>query len=305
MKYQESHPESHPSLSRRQFLHRTSTALACGAVTQEFPVLAQPTSAPSIDLGVHHYSVRSLFESGKLTLSMFPDFARAVLGVSNIELAEEHCSELTRSKTLADEIRKNAEDVGVRVLTLLCSAETALDGDSEGEREKAVEHHLGWIAIARSLNCRFIRIRAGRMGDPEVRMKNAVAGIRMLCSRLQPGDPRPLIENVTGLSRRPDWLISLVNKVGVDQCGLLADYGNFEGDIYDGMSQILPFSESICTKSWDFDPQGNETKIDFARMGALIKKAGFKGCISMEYLGKQLGPVEGVKLTANLVRRHL
>ena len=305
MKHQESRAESHSSLSRRQFFQRSSAALAAGAFAEEFPTLGQSPSVSPITLGVHHYSVRSLFESGKLTLAKFPDFARFVLGVSNIELAEELCGELTRSETLATTIREKADDVGVRVLTLLCSAEAALDGDSAGEREKAVEHHLKWVAIARKLNCRFLRIRAGRMGDPELRMKNAVAGIQRLCSRLQNFAPRPLIENVAGLSRRPDWLLALVKKVGIDRCGLLADYGNFEGDIYEGMNQILPLSESICTKSWDFDSQGNETKIDYARMGTLIKKTGFKGCISMEYLGQNLGAVEGLKLTADLVRRHL
>jgi L-ribulose-5-phosphate 3-epimerase len=292
-------------VSRRRFLQCGSSALVGGIVSDSLPIWGQSSSNAGIELGVHHYSVRSLFKSGELTLATFPAFAKDKLGVSNIELAEELCGDLTSSKTLAEEIRRNGERAGVRVLTLLCSGATSLGGDSEGEREKAVTHHLKWIAIARSLNCRFVRIRAGKEGDPDDRMKKAFAGIRLLCSRLQPGDPRPLIENVTGLSRRPEWLVSLVKQVGVERCGVLADYGNFEGDIYEGMSQILPLSESICTKSWDFDAKGNETKIDFARMGGLIKRAGFNGCISMEYLGRNLGGVEGVKKTAGLIRKYL
>ncbi|MBT5708256.1 MAG: TIM barrel protein [Verrucomicrobia bacterium] len=296
---------SEGTISRRRFIQRGSIAMAGGVVATSLSTWGQSSSKPGIELGVHHYSVRTLFKSGELTLATFPSFARNKWGVSNIELAEELCGELVGSKTLAAEIRANGERAGVRVLTLLCSGATSLDGDSEGEREKAVTHHLKWIAIARSLNCRFVRIRAGKEGDPKDRMKKAVAGIQLLCSRLQPSDPRPLIENVTALSRRPEWLVSLVKQVGVDRCGLLADYGNFEGDVYEGMSQILPLSESICTKSWDFDAQGNETKIDFARMGGLIKKVGFKGCISMEYLGQNLGDLEGVKKTARLVRKYL
>ena len=293
------------AVSRRRFLQCSTAAMAGSVFSNSLTMLGQDSFDAGIELGVHHYSVRSLFKTGELTLPTFPAFARNVLGVTNIELAEELCGELVSSKSLAAEIRKNGEAAGVRVLTLLCSAEMALDGDSIGEREKAVEHHLKWVAIGRSLNCRFLRIRAGKPGDPEDRMKKAVAGIKLLCSRLQPGDPRPLIENVTGLSRRPDWLLSLVKAVGPDQCGLLADYGNFEGDVYDGMEQILPLSESICTKSWDFDAKGNETKIDFARMGALIKKSGFKGCIAMEYLGKNIGSIQGLKNTSRLIRKYL
>ena len=67
---------------------------------------------------------------------------------------------------------------------------------------------------------------------------------------------------------------------------LVAGFGNFfEGDIYAGRNRLLPYAKSICTKSWNFDEQGNETKIDFGRMMSLIKESSFRGCIAIEHLG--------------------
>ena len=268
-------------------------------------LLGQGNSDDRIQLGIHHYSVRSLFQAGKLSLVDFPSFAREELDVPNIELAAELSRPLLESPKLVDRLKANADRAGVRVLTLLCSGETALDGDTEAQRAEAVAHHLQWIRVARTLGCRYMRLRAGTDGDPIDRMAKARLGIGALAARLEPGDPRLLIENVGGLSRRPAWLLELVKTLGRKHCGVLADYGNFNGDIYEGMEMLLPLTEAICTKSWDFDEEGNETKIDFHRMGRLIRASGFRGCISMEYLGKNLGSVEGLRKTAALVRRSL
>ena len=279
--------------------------MSCGVIGGVVSPLLLGEEGNGIELGVHHYSVRSLMVSGELTLGQFPRFARERLGVSHIEIAEELAADLRRRPESIAELRSAAEQVDVGIHTLLCSAETSLDADSEADRERAVEHHLAWARIARDLGCKFLRVRAGSPGDSAVRLEKAVAGIRRLCDRIEPGMPRVLIENVGGFSRRPDWLLSLVSQVGESRCGVLADYGNFEGDIYEGMKRLLPATESLCTKSWEFDQAGNETKIDFARMGRLIAESKFRGVIAIEWLGKSMGPVEGIRQTAALIRKHL
>ena len=294
-----------PELSRRRFLRQASLACGVSGLAGGGAIRGDALNPPGIELGVHHYSVRSLFRSGTLTLTNFPNFARESLGVSNVEIAAELSSELLRSESLVQQMKAKADEASVRILTLLCSGETALDADTESERNEAIKHHLEWIAVARSLGCRYIRIRAGLAGDSKERLKKAISGIGELHSRMQSGDPRLLVENVGALSRNPEWLLDLVTALGKQRCGVLADYGNFNGDIYDGMRQLLPVTESLCTKSWDFDSQGREKTIDFSRMGALIKEAGFQGCISIEYLGKNLNGTEGVKKTASLVRASL
>ena len=59
----------------------------------------------------------------------------------------------------------------------------------------------------------------------------------------------------------------------------------------------------VCTKSWDFDAAGNETKIDYGRMTRLLREAKFPPRVSIEYVGENLGSIEGVKKTLALIRK--
>jgi hypothetical protein len=139
-------------------------------------------------------------------------------------------------------------------------------------------------------------------GDPEKQIEYAADGLGTLCEKMNSFAVSPLIENTTGCSTDPSWLIELMERIGRVHVGLLADFANFEGDIYQGMEQLLPFAKSLCTKSWQFDAEGNETTIDFQRMMSIIKKSKFRGCIAIEYEGDE--PVDGIKKTAALIKRY-
>ena len=68
------------------------------------------------------------------------------------------------------------------------------------------------------------------------------------------------------------------------------------------LPQSEPYTKSVCTKSWEFDQQGNETKIDFEKMMNIVKESSFRGCIAIEYLGDE--PVAGVRKTADLIKQY-
>ena len=254
--------------------------------------------------GVHPYSVKSLFDSEKLSLEGYPDFAKNALGVQAIELAAELSLPLLEKPDLVARIRKNAESQGIKVHALLCSEEFKLDAPQLVARKAAVEDHLRWAAIASQLGCTFLRVRASTVGDLPQQLQNAADGIGSLCDQMPKGSPAILIENVAGPSRNADWMVDLVNKIGLDRVGVLADFGNFDGDLYSGMAKLMPVTKSVCTKSWDFDVDGNDTKIDFGKMMQIVMSTDFSGCISIEYLGKKTPPIEGVKKTIQLVQRH-
>ncbi len=255
--------------------------------------------------GVHPYSIKSLFDSGELSLEGYPAFAKNSLGVQAIELAAELSLPLLEKPELVARIRKNAESHGITVHALLCSDAFKLDATREAGRKAAVEDHLRWAAIASQLGCAFLRVRASTAGDLPQQLQNAADGIGSLCDQLPKGSPAILIENVAGPSRNADWMVDLVKKIGADRVGVLADFGNFDGDLYAGMAKLMPLTKSVCTKSWDFDADGNDTKIDFGKMMQIVLSTDFSGCISIEYLGKKTPPVEGVKKSIQLVQRHL
>ena len=155
------------------------------------------------------------------------------------------------------------------------------------------------------MGCDFIRLRAGASGSREENLKWAIEGLGNFADSSDASEVFPLVENIQGHSRDPDWLAVVASEIGSERIGLVGDFGNFDGDIYRGMERLVPFCQEICSKSWEFDELGNETKIDFARMGGIIRKSGFEGFVAMEFLGETDSPVEGVRKTASLLRRSL
>ncbi|TWT49457.1 Xylose isomerase-like TIM barrel [Rubripirellula amarantea] len=289
--------------SRRRFLGSGGSIVAAAlAMRLRCPaVIASPPQDGRFQLSLHPYSVKSLFDSGAISLLEYPAFAKSQCGIHNVEFAAENCDELFADPSKADEIRRRAEDAGVKIRAFLCDSNHGLDVAESSEGRKSLRHHLRWAEVAETLGCDYIRVRAGTIGNKTEQLDIAADQIGRFCDAIADRNVKVLIENITGFSRDPDWLVQLVEKIGRDRVGLIADFGNFDGDLYDSMQQLLPYSKSLCTKSWQFDAQGNETKIDFQRMMQIISTSEFSGCIAIEYLGGE--PVTGVRQTAELIRR--
>ena len=113
-----------------------------------------------------------------------------------------------------------------------------------------------------------------------------------------------LVENHGSYSSDGKWLSDVMRKVNRKNCGTLPDFGNFyEYDRYQGVQDLLPFAKGVSAKSNVFDEQGNEAKIDYTRMLKMVKAAGYRGYIGIEYEGSKLPEAEGIKATKALLER--
>ena len=285
--------------TRRVFLFQGVCA-AAGAAIGPFSTTARNANAPRFEVSLHQKSVELLFNSGQLDLKRYPKFAKDVLGLSNVEFAVRSCAHLLDNPEKAVEYRKIAEDNGVKIRTLLCGKEPALDAATAEERKAAIAECLKWAKVAEHLGCEFLRLRASADGDPDKQFEYALETIGAVCKGMESSPVSPLIENTQGCSTDPSWMIDLVKRIGRKRVGLLADFANFGGDIYEGMKRLLPYTKSLCAKSWEFDAEGYETKIDYQRMMKIIKASKFRGCIAIEYRANE--PVEGIRKTAALIR---
>jgi sugar phosphate isomerase/epimerase len=66
---------------------------------------------------------------------------------------------------------------------------------------------------------------------------------------------------------------------------------------------MMPYAKGVSGKTHDFDQDGNETVIDYAKMMKIISDSGFKGYIDVEYEGTKLSEDEGVKASIALVQK--
>ena len=118
-----------------------------------------------------------------------------------------------------------------------------------------------------------------------------------------------IVENHGGLSSNGKWLASVIEQVGMPNCGTLPDFGNFniaQGKPYDrylGVTELMPFAKGVSAKSYAFDAKGNETTIDYLRMLRIVRDAGFRGHVGIEFEGRNMEETEGVRATLKLLER--
>tara|TARA_R110002073_G_scaffold42688_6_gene119235 strand:- start:736 stop:939 length:204 start_codon:yes stop_codon:yes gene_type:complete len=61
------------------------------------------------------------------------------------------------------------------------------------------------------------------------------------------------------------------------------------------------YAKAVSAKSYSFDKNGMEEKIDFERMATIIKNLNFEGYVSVEFEGDNITEDEGIKATKSLL----
>jgi L-ribulose-5-phosphate 3-epimerase len=146
-------------------------------------------------------------------------------------------------------------------------------------------------------------------GSEEEQAERVADGLRRLTEFAAKLGLNVLVENHGGLSSNGAWLAGVMKRVGSPRCGTLPDFGNFqlgegkEYDRYQGVKEMMPFAKAVSAKSYDFDADGNETKIDFRRMLKIVVEAGYHEHLGIEYEGDKLSEPEGVRATKRLLER--
>jgi sugar phosphate isomerase/epimerase len=72
-------------------------------------------------------------------------------------------------------------------------------------------------------------------------------------------------------------------------------------DIYQGVTELMPYAKAVSAKAHDFDAAGNETQIDYQKMMQIVKDAGYTGYVGVEYEGNDLGEEAGILATRDLL----
>jgi len=95
-----------------------------------------------------------------------------------------------------------------------------------------------------------------------------------------------------------------MKEVNKPNCGVLPDLGNFyEYDRYSGVKEFMPYAKGVSGKTYDFDEEGNETKIDYAKMMQIIADSKYSGYVDVEYEGNRLSEDEGIKASIKLLNK--
>jgi L-ribulose-5-phosphate 3-epimerase len=303
----------HSSFRRRQFLASSTAAAATlslghvgGALCQAAGALGQGTgaavAAESFKISLAQWSLhKPLFEK-KIDNLDFAKVAKEQFGIEGVEYVNQFFKDKAKDAKYLEEMKKRTSDLGVTNVLIMVDGEGGLGNSDAAKRTSAVENHYKWVDAAKFLGCHSIRVNAETDKPYEEGSKLAADGLRRLSEYAKPLGINVIVENHGGLSSNGKWLAETIRASGMDNCGTLPDFGNFyEYDRYQGVTDLMPLAKAVSAKSYDFDEQGNETKIDFAKMMKIVSDAGYHGWVGIEYEGSRLSPEEGILATKKLL----
>lgn len=304
---------THPS--RREWL-RGATALGAVLATGGWtwaqdpqPATPPPAPKPLFPISLAQWSVHNLLFKKELDNLEFPRFAKQEFGINAVEFVNSFFKDKVQDLNYLRELKKRADDEGVRCCLIMIDGEGALAHEDQSERDRAIANHRKWIDAAAFLGCHSIRVNLEGTGSRSARMKASVESLRALGNYADPVEIRVIVENHGGFSSDGEWLSEVMRTAAHKRVGTLPDFGNFridqktEYDRYKGVKELMPWACAVSAKSYDFDEQGNETTIDYARMLKIVIDAGYRSWVGIEYEGSRLSERDGIRATQRLLEK--
>jgi sugar phosphate isomerase/epimerase len=245
--------------------------------------------------------------------------AKNTYGISVVEYVNQFFKDKAKDEKYLAELLKRCNDNGVKNHLIMCDGEGELGSSDAKKRMQAVENHYKWVDAAKYLGCITIRVNAFGEGSSEEVQKASIEGLSKLSEYAAKVNINVIVENHGGYTSNGQWMAGVMKGVNKKNIGTLPDFGNFclkreggqmwgtkcieEYDKYKGVGEMMPYAKGVSAKTYDFDDQGNCIETDYAKMLKVVKDAGFKGYMGIEYEGDKLSEDEGIKKTKALIER--
>lgn len=305
--------EDRPSggLDRRAFVLSALAVLPVACHRSPRPLFPEASgmTTPLFQISLAEWSLHRALWAGQMDHLDFPAAARSDYGLDAVEYVNSFFKDKAQDRQYLGDLKRRADDHGVRSLLIMCDGEGALGDPDSAARMQAVENHHRWVDAAQFLGCHSIRVNAQSSGSPDEQRDLAADGLRRLTEFAATRDINVIVENHGGLSSNGAWLTSVMRAVNHPRCGTLPDFGNFRigeeqwYDRYQGVAELMPFAKAVSAKSHDFDEQGDETETDYVRMMRIVLDAGYRGYVGIEYEGDRLSEPDGIRATLALLER--
>ncbi len=288
---------------RRRDLLKAIPAAAVGACAAS-PALAIPpiarTGGPRLHLGLAAYSLRDHLTgtlSPAMTLHDFIERA-AAWNVDAVELTSYYFPDEITPAYVAG-LKRHCHLLGIDVSTTpVRNVFTHAPGPA---REKELAHVRRWLDIASDLGSPAIRIFAGNAqpGQPEAEARRRCVECIEACSEHAARRGVFLaLENHGGVVAEPEGLLEIVRAVRSEWFGINLDTGNFRGvDPYAPLAQCAPWAVTAQVKTEMRPKDGPKQEADLGRLVAILKTAGYRGAVTLEY--------EAAEPPLTAVPRHL
>ncbi|MEM2049955.1 MAG: sugar phosphate isomerase/epimerase family protein [Thermoproteota archaeon] len=196
---------------------------------------------------------------------------------------------------------------------------------SREQREKEVEHTKHCLEIAYKLGAPAIRLNSGRWGtiksfdelmankgeEPPIPGYTEEDAFNWVVESIEKCLPVAenlgvvmALENHWGLTATPEGVLKIVEVVNSKWLRVLMDTGNFIEDTYNGLRKIAPYTVLVHVKTYYGGGVWYELDIDYSRVFKILREAGYRGYLSIEFEGKD-DATSGVYRTRKMLLEHL
>ncbi len=230
-------------------------------------------------------SYDDLLSAGRLGLTEWFRICAEDLGLRAIELEDKHIGDPTPGRLA--EVRDAAARYGLEIVNIAFMNNFGVADDARRRAEEA--RTVEWMAVSRGLGSHFLRTFAGwPEGDRGARWPAMVAALRAVASRAEQVGVRLVLENHNhgGFVQRADDVAAILSEVRSPALGLLLDTGNY----LDGLPSIARTAARawhVHAKFTHVGPDGRDPRVDSDAVMALLRAAGYRGHVSVEYEGQE------------------
>ena len=302
-------------MKRRSFVK--NSILGATALTS-IPLLSSFSPSKPLKISLAQWSLHRTFNAGKLDPIDFASIAKERYQIDAAEYVNGFYNEHAEDEPFWTKMKERSKQAGVKNLVIMVDDEGELGSADKQARMKAVENHYKWVNAASILGCHSVRVNA--FGDPDRDTYRAAImdGMSRLAEYAAKMKLNVIIENHGLFSSDAALIAGIIKEVNMSNFGAFPDFGNWclsakwgttQGDCdqvydrYQGVAELLPYAKAVSAKSYNFNQQGEDTKIDYYKMLKIVKESDYEGYIGIEYEGMEKGEHEGIIVTKALLEK--
>jgi len=269
--------------NRRGFL--AGGAALAGAAA--LPVHAVPLKAagPRYKLSLAAYSMRQVLDLKNPKMKLEEFIEKCVeWGCDGTELTEYYFQKPLTPEYVV-RIKRAAIKAGLPITcTPIGNTFTLPPGDA---RDKQLAAMRSWIDVSAELGSPAIRIFAGstpKGGDEAEARKWAIECIKISLDHAAKRGVFLALENHGGIVATAEGMLAILTEIKHDWFGVNLDSGNFHTpDPYGDLEKIAPYAVT-CQLKCEITPLGGKKQdSDYARVIEIMRKAKYRGFITLEY----------------------
>ena len=293
---------------RRQFLRLGAGALVGALAASPASAIEPPERKPSprLKLSCAAYSLRKYLDLKKPTMTLEEFLEKcAEWGADGAELTEYYFPKPVTPEYVS-RLKRRAILLGLDITGSPVGNNFALPPGEE--RDRQVASVKAWIDVAADLGAPAIRIFAGGapqgVDEGEAR-RWVVECIEACCPQAARRGVFLALENHGGVVAGADGLLEIVRAVKCDWFGVNLDTGNFHSrDPYADLERCAPYAVTCQVKTEMSPAGGKKAEADLPRLVEIVKKANYRGYVTLEYEAAE-EPLEAVPRYLAALRKIL